>query len=85
MFKINIDVNSRMDYTNCGSQDIIIVEYGENEKDFLFEIKKIEYKESTCPGCNDKAVKMLMFPCSCKEVFINYFIIKLGLVLLRTV
>jgi ubiquitin carboxyl-terminal hydrolase 4/11/15 len=62
-------VNSRLDFLNCGETDIILVEYAEDEKDFFFKIKKIDYQEGICPGCDDRMVKMLINPCSCKEIW----------------
>jgi hypothetical protein len=87
----NLDIDSRLDYINCGDSDIIIVEYldsKEKEPNCYFEVKKIIFEEGICPGCNDATKKMLINPCSCKEVSknnINFLILIfkyfLGLVL----
>jgi hypothetical protein len=57
-----------LDYLNCSDNDLMLVEFSDKKNDFLFEKKNIEFKEGVCPGCDDKMKKLLMRPCSCKEV-----------------
>jgi hypothetical protein len=60
-----------LDYINCGDSDVILVEYvdaKEKEPNSFFEVKKINFKEGVCSGCNDGTKKMLINPCSCQEV-----------------
>lgn len=66
---ICLDIDSRLDYLNYGESDLILLEPSDEKKDFYLEIKKLIFTEGTCPGCNDKIKKMLINPCSCKDVW----------------
>ena len=68
-----------MDDIDCADTDVILVEYGDSEDDFIFEIKKIEFREARCDWCSEK--KLLCVSCVCKNVNIGFNVIRPGIVM----
>lgn len=64
----NIDVPDLIvDDFDCADCDTVLIEYGDESNNYLFDIPKIEFKMSKCDWCNNK--KMLTYVCKCKDVW----------------
>jgi hypothetical protein len=62
-----IDIpNITLEEIELADTDQCVVEYGDDEDPFMFEIKVVEIRNGKCDFCNMR--KMLKYSCNCKDV-----------------